>query len=115
MIKINGQTIPAPTDYLVGIMDIDKGTERTVSGTMIRNRITTKRKIELAWKILTKAELTQILNAVSAVFFSVEYIDSQTGTTRTGTFYVGDRMAAGLDYTSGQIRWKDVKMNFIEQ
>lgn len=115
MIKVDGKQLPSPTDYLIGIMDIDKNSARTASGMLVRDRVAVKRKIELAWKVLTKAELSLILDAVSPVFFDVEYIDPKSGEKRTGTFYVGDRTAAGLDYVSGEIRWKDVKMNFIER
>lgn len=115
MITINGQSIPAPTDYVVSVMDIDGDTARTASGLMVRDRIAVKRKLELMWKYLTKDELTNLLNAVSPVFFDVQYVDSQTGDTKTGTFYVGDRTAGAIDYAGGQIRWKDIRMNFIER
>lgn len=114
MIKINGVEIPTPSEFSVGIMDISKA-ERNARGTMIIERIATKRKLELAWKYLTKDELQQVLNAVSPVFFTVEYPDPQTGTHRSGTFYVGDRNAGALDYINGEIRWKDIKFNVIER
>ena len=46
MIKINGVAMPAPSEYSVSIMDISKA-ERNAAGTMIIERIATKRKIEL--------------------------------------------------------------------
>lgn len=115
MITIDGQSIPAPTDYAVSVLDIDSGTARTASGLMVRKRIAVKRKLELAWKFLTKAELAEVLNAVSPVYVVVRYVDAQTGSTKTGTFYAGDRNAGALDYSNGQIRWKDVKFNLIER
>lgn len=68
MIKINGVEIPTPSDYSVGIQDISKA-ERNANGTMIMERIATKRKIELVWKYLSKEDLSKVLNAVSPVFF----------------------------------------------
>ena len=115
MIKVNGQVLPAVTDYAVGIMDIDGNSARTVDGTMVRDRIAVKRKLEVFWAVLTKEELSIILNRVSDVFFEVEYIDSQSGTAKTGAFYVGNRTASGLAYCNGVISWKDVKMSFIER
>ena len=114
MIKINGVAIPAPTDFQVGIQDLSKA-ERNARGTMIIERIATKIKIEFEWIYLTKAEYQQLLNLVSPVFFTVEYPDPRTGSQRTGTFYVGDRTIGGLDFSKGEMRWKDCKFNVIER
>ncbi len=114
MIKINGAEIPTPTDYQVGIMDISKA-ERNAAGTMVIDRIATKRKLELAWKYLSKSDLSQVLTAVSPVFFQVEYVDSQTNSNKTGMFYAGDRNCGAMDFINGQIRWKDIKFSLIER
>lgn len=114
MIKINGITIPTPSDYTVGIMDLSKA-ERNARGTLIIERIATKRKIELSWNYLDKVSLSQLLKLVSPVFFQVEYIDPQENTWKTGTFYAGDRHVGALDYRNGNIRYKDIKFNIIER
>lgn len=113
MIKINGVVLPTPSDYNPGIQDISKA-ERNARGTMIIERIATKRKIELAWKYLSQEELSLILNLISPVFFTVDYIDPKDGRI-TGTFYVGDRNVGALDYINGIIRWKDIKFSLIER
>lgn len=114
MIKIDGITIPTPSDYTVGIMDLSKA-ERNARGTLILERIATKRKIELSWNYLDKDKLSQLLNLVSPVFFQVEYIDPQDNRRKTGTFYAGDRKVGALDYRNGVIRYKDIKFNIIER
>jgi len=114
MIKIDGRNIPTPSDYSVGIQDLSKA-ERNARGDMIIERIATKRKIELAWKHLSKQDLQLVMNAVSPVFFKVEYLDPQTNSTQTKTFYSGDRNVGALDYINGEIRWKDIKFNVIEK
>ncbi len=114
MIKINGVAIPTPSDYSIGIQDISKA-ERNANGTMIIERIATKRKIELAWNYLDKNDLSKAMNAVDPVFFQVEYIDPQENRKKTGTFYAGDRKVGALDYISGNIRWKDIKFSLIER
>ena len=114
LIKINGVELPAPTDFQVGIMDISKA-ERNARGTMIIERIATKRKIELSWKYLSKENLSKVFNLVSPVFFTVTYIDPQDNNIRTETFYCGDRNAGALDFRNGNIRYKDVKFNLIER
>lgn len=114
MIKIDGVEIPTPSDYTVSIMDLSKA-ERNANGTIIIERVATKRKIELSWKYLSKENLSLLFNLVSPVFFEVEYIDPQDNVKRTGTFYAGDRTAGALDYKNGNIRYKDVKFNIIER
>lgn len=114
VIRINGVEMLAPSDMQVGIMDLSRA-ERNANGTMIIERIATKRKLELSYTFLTKAQLSTILNQVSSVFFTVTYHDPQTGSTRTGTFYVGDRQAGLIDFINGQPRYKDVKFNFVER
>jgi hypothetical protein len=114
MIKIDGYDIPTPSEYSVGVMDITKA-ERNANGTMIIEKIATKRKIELNYKYLSNSDLQSLLNKISPTFFSVAYPDSLTGAIRTATFYVGDRTAGAIDYKIGVIRWKDCKFNLIER
>ena len=95
-------------------MDLTKA-ERNARGTLILERIATKRKIELSWNYLDKDKLSQLLNLVSPVFFQVEYIDPQDNRRKTGTFYAGDRKVGALDYRNGVIRYKDIKFNIIER
>lgn len=114
MIKIDGKEIPTPSDLSVGIQDLSKG-ERNANGTMIIERIATKRKLELSWKYLSKEDLSKVLNAVSPVFFQVEYLDPQENRKNTGTFYSGDRNMGALDFINGNIRYKDIKFSVIER
>ena len=113
MIKVNNALIKTPSEYTVSLEDIVNA-ERNTLGTMVIERVATKRKLELSWNVLTQAELASILQAVSAVTFTVEYPDPEDGTLKTGTFYSGSKSAGAIDYRGGTIRWKDAKMNWIE-
>lgn len=114
LIKVNGVALPTPSEFQVGIMDISKA-ERNAKGTMIMERITTKRKLELSWKVLSSEKLSSILNSVSSVFFSVEYIDPQTNKTRSGAFYSGDRTCPMMSFWNEIPIYKDVKINLVER
>ena len=114
LIIIDGVEIPASSEYSVGIQDISKA-ERNANGTMIIERVATKRKLELSWAYLSKEQVAQVLSAVSGVFFQVTYVDPEDGTTRTGTFYAGDRKCGMLDFKNGVPRYKDVSFNLIER
>lgn len=114
MIKVNGVTIPTPSTYQVSLQDISKA-ERNANGLMILERITTKRKIEMSWAYLSQSDLSKLLQAVSGVFFTVQYLDPEDGALKTGEFYCGDRSAGAIDYKNNVIRWKDCKFNVIER
>ncbi|MEK4239060.1 DUF6711 family protein [Paenibacillus sp. FSL H7-0714] len=113
MIAINGTPLPSPTSYKVSIQDLSKG-ERNVNGLLLLERIATKRKIDLSWKMLTQAQFSAILSLVSGVFFQVEYQDPQTG-VRTGTFYCGDRTAPALSFVKGVVQYSEVSFSIIER
>ncbi|WP_105155005.1 DUF6711 family protein, partial [Streptococcus suis] len=72
---INGVTVVPPKSFQVAINDVDGETGRNANGDMVRDRITTKRKLECDWGMLTQAEMAQIQNAVQPVFFEVSYPD----------------------------------------
>lgn len=114
LVKINGVDIPTPSDYSVGIQDISKA-ERNANGTMIKELIATKRKLDLQWKYLTKEQISQIFGLISNNFFTVEYVDPQTNGVKTGTFYSGDRKCGMLDFQNSIPRYKDVQFSLIER
>lgn len=114
LIKINGVDIPTPSSYSVGVQDLSNA-ERNANGTMIIERIATKRKIELAWTFLTKEQTSLILNSVNDVFFRVEYMDPVIGDKKAGTFYCGDRSIGLIDFKNGVPRYKDIKFNLVER
>lgn len=114
LFKINGVEIATPATYVWNIMDISKS-ERNAAGSIIIERITTKRKLELSWNFLLATQLQTLLTQISGVFFTIIYVDAQTNTNKTGTFYVGDRSVGMQDYQSNVARYKDIKFNFIEK
>lgn len=114
LVTANGVALPTPSDFQVGIMDVSKA-ERNAAGTMIIERITTKRKLSLSWMYLSATDLSTVLNAVSPVFYDVTYFDPQTGGNRTGSFYCGDRNLGMVDFIDGVPRYKDIKFDLIER
>jgi len=114
MLKINGVVIATPSVYEITIQDLDGESNRNASGDLVRDRITVKRKINLEWPPLTQGQISALLNAASSVFFTVTFPDPQLGMI-TKTMYVGDRTAPAYSYINGQVKWQDLKMNFIEK
>lgn len=116
LISINGATVPAPDTYEVTISDLDASANRSGNGTLFRDRIAVKRTINLGWTSLTASELSQVLQAVSPVFFVVVYLDPQLNSLSTGTFYVSDRsQAVAIKQSDGSYRWGNVSFSLVER
>jgi hypothetical protein len=114
LITANGVVLPTPSDFQVGIMDLSKS-ERNAAGTMIIERIATKRKLSLTWSYLSAADLSTILIAVAPTFYDVKYLDPQINGLRTGSFYCGDRNLGMINFINGVPLYKDVKFDLIER
>jgi hypothetical protein len=117
-LAINGLEIGAyPAEFKASIMDLDNSetTTRTASGKLSRDRIAVKRQIEMTFGALQWPELSAVLSAMTAEFFSFTYPDPLAGTQQTKTFYVGDRQAAVAIYKNGTYWWTGLQMTLTEQ
>ena len=114
LIQIEGVDLPTPSDFSVSVIDLSNQ-ERNANGNMIIERIATKISLGLSYSFLTAASLSNILDAVSPVFFNVTYVDPQTNVFKTGSFYCGDRNLGMLDYVGNIPRYKDIKFDLIER
>lgn len=115
MLKVDGVVLPIPSGYIPSLEEISKA-ERNANGTMIKEVIAYKSKLEVTWKMLKQSEMTKLMNVKKKNFFQLEYIDLETGSHRTGTFYAGTPSANAMDFKNGRVdKWLDVKMNFIER
>lgn len=116
LISISGAVMPAPDIYEVGISDLDASANRSSNGTLFRDRIAVKRTIKLGWALLTSAELSQILQAVSPVFFTVNYLDPQLNALIAGTFYASDRtQAVAVKQSDGSYKWSNISFSLVER
>lgn len=115
-LTIGGVVQKTPKKFKVGIQDIDGETARNARGGLMRDRIATKRKLDLEFPAMNQADMAKLLNAVSPVFFSVTYQDPILGMA-TKTFYVGDRTTPMLRYGNGttDLMWENVAFNLIEK
>lgn len=119
MLKINNNEVPQPSKMTYDRIDYDsEDSFRTMSGTMVRDRITTKVKLNCEWYYLTIEEAKTLLNAVKDVSFTVQYYDPFTwvrdGQFETATMYVGDRSLPFYNVIDNQISFVNITMNFIE-
>lgn len=114
LLSISGVALPTPTEVSFGVYDISKA-ERNANGTMLIERITTKKKISVTYAFVTKEQMSTILKLVEPVFWDVTYIDPVTSNTVTGSFYCGDRNLGMVDFVNGVPRYKDLSFELIER
>ncbi|MGN9165715.1 DUF6711 family protein [Tissierellaceae bacterium HCP3S3_D8] len=114
MLKINDIKMPAPSNYQVRQIDLDN-LMRNARGQMIRERIATKREIELEWTLITPEETSLILKAIKPEFVKVEYFDQEDNTWRTGIFYASEKSNSALTFKNGRPIWKGLKFSLIER
>lgn len=115
ILTISGNNVASPIEMKVSIMDIDKESNRNASGTMIRHRVTTKRKICCKWGVLTTSQIKTILASSSKSSFKVTYLDPLVGGLKTIEAYAGDKTAPVLVYDkkAGYL-WKELTVDYIE-
>ena len=113
MIKIAGTNIPSPTEITPSMYDITEG-ERDSTGTMHIDLIATKYKLQLKWGVLSKDELSNILQKIKPITFSVTFDDPESGIEKTITVYKGDRTMPVLFFKDGTPYYKDFSVNLIE-
>lgn len=114
MLRAGGVDLPTPTSYTLDFEEISKA-ERNANGNMIKEVIAYKYKLNVTWKMLSQVELTKLMNVKRKSSFTLEFVDMDTGSTRTGQFYAGTPSANAIEYKNGRVEnWLDVKMNFIE-
>lgn len=119
--KASGITVNLPTpetvNWSINDLDSENGSGRADEGTMFRDRVAVKRKLEVSWPPLSKADMSSLLKAVEDIFFTLSYPDAYTGAMRSMTCYVGDRSVPMLRYDegTGDWVWGNVSINFIEQ
>ena len=115
LIKINGQYIPNPSSLQWGIQTVsDSNAGRDMNGEMHVNLVTRKRKLELTWNAVDFQTASEVLQAVNAETFTVEYLDALTNRTEKKKFYVGDRTAPVYSYAVGHRWYNNITFNLIE-
>lgn len=65
LIAIKGIQMPSPSEMSYILQDFDSDlTTRSTDGTMIRDRITVKRKVECTWRVLSPSEVSLLLRTI---------------------------------------------------
>lgn len=88
---------------------------RSISGLMIRDRVTTKIRLDATCRPLTQGECALILNAILPEYVTVHYIDPMDGDV-TRTMYSNNNPAVfSTVYDDGTVRFTGITFPLIER
>lgn len=92
LVKVNGTELPFCSTYKVTWTDTDLESGRNINAIMIRNRVRKEMyKLEFTYNLLDDDSVKLILNAITDVFFTVEFYSPLEQKRITRTMYCGDR------------------------
>lgn len=120
ILKINGVDI-VPYIAHGGVKwqrsDVD-GTDagRDLKGDLRRNRVATKRRLDITCKPLTTEEASTILTLIMPEWVTVEYLDPQVGDVLIRTMYSNNNPASYLfKQPDGREYWGGITFPLIEK
>lgn len=88
---------------------------RTITGTMIRDRVATKIRLDISCRLMTGTEHDALMQLLMPDFVQVTYEDPVYGLT-TKTMYANNHHSTFYkEMTSGIEYWKDVSFPLIER
>ena len=88
---VNGTPLPDPTAFSGETSDLDIAADRDTTGLLHREWVARKVPTAIEWKNIGWDMCQQILQLVNTPSFQFTFPDPNTGTTRTGTYYAGNR------------------------
>lgn len=92
LVKVNGTELPFCSTYKVTWTDTDLESGRNINAVMIRNRVRKDMyKLEFTYNLLDDDSVQLILNAITDVFFTVEFYSPLEKKRITRAMYCGDR------------------------
>lgn len=112
--NVGGVFVRCPSTFNPSYQDISSADAgRTEDGVMHKMQIGTKVKIALAWKNISQAEASTILQAFNSEYVEVKYKDTLSNSFVTKTFYCGDKTITTYNSKLGIV--SSVSFNIIEQ
>lgn len=113
--KIDGVTIPTPTDYKFSEEDLSsENTGRTLDGVMHKDVVSVKDTYACVWKKLDWETAAIIMNAVHGkTKVNFTHADPKVPNTMvTSEFYIGKRECNAINLRAPG-KWSEISMTFI--
>lgn len=114
--KIDGTTIPTPTEYTFDIEDLSsEETGRTLDGKMHKDVVAVKDYYTCTWKKLSWADAAALLNLVDGkTKVTLTFFDPRVpNTPLSKKFYVGKRSGVANNLNDPNNAWSEITFQFI--
>ena len=114
--KINGVTIPTPSEYGFDIEDLSsENSGRTLDGVMHKDVVAVKDYYTCTWKKLSWQDAATLLGLVNGkTRISLTYVDPRyPDQVLVNNFYVGKRSGKANNLNNASNTWRDVTFQFI--
>ena len=114
--KINGTTIPTPSEYGFDIEDLSsEASGRTLDGVMHKDVIAVKDYYTCTWKHMSWTDAASLLNLVNGkTQVTFTYVDPRKpNQILVNQFYVGKRSGKASNLNNSRNTWQDVTLQFI--
>ena len=97
--------------------DVDgEGAGRDLSGDLHRNRVATKRRLDITCRPLTTEEASVVLTAIMPEWVTVRYLDVQTNSILVKTMYSNNNPASFMmRQPDGTELWEGITFPLIEK
>lgn len=97
--------------------DVDgEGAGRMLDGELVRNRVATKRRLDVTCTLLTNAQAATVLTAIMPEWVSVTYYDPQQGSNVTKTMYSNNNPASYCIHgRDGNEYWMGITFPLVEK
>ena len=117
---VSGQAVytefPIPTEITYAKQTLDsEATGRNQAGTMFRDVVADKVKVQVKWGVLSGADIALIYSLCDDVFFTLYYPDASTGQCEEMECYVGDRSVPAYKLYDGDWAWTGLSISFIQR
>lgn len=113
--KINGVTIPMPSEYGFSIEDLSSDKSgRTLDGVMHKDVVAVKDYYNVTWKRLSWQEAADLLRLVDGkTQITLQYVDPRyPDQILVNQFYVGKRSGKANNLNDPRNTWKEVSLQF---
>lgn len=113
---IGGTAMPPVQEMSIDREPIwSKNTGRTADGTMNGDIVGYKAKLKIKFAPMSDAQAATLASATRPAFFSVRYIDPESGATRTKMMYAGAITYPVYSYANRLPRYVGASVNLIER
>ena len=115
LISISGvDDLPTPSDYQPDIEILEKST-RNALGTLLREIIAYKIKINCKWNYMTRNQYQVLQKIRKMKAFKCTYYDTESNSFKTVTCYCGPVKGTPIRTDeNGVAEWRNISANFIE-